>query len=206
MRGFRPSACQGPCGSRSPALQSAGLPRGPTRRFRRGPTSRPAWCPRPPRSAPSRYLEARWQERFERTLETVDGVVTARVQPGTCRGLNPLAVDSKPRVAAQAAVLLKVRPERSVARYARPTCRKLVAGSVAGLLPESVAVVVTPAAEAPSQRAPTLASVGPLRWIQAAASCFWSHSWAAWRSLPRWLSCCSSPPAASPPSTAGTGE
>jgi type III secretory pathway lipoprotein EscJ len=41
--------------------------------------------------------------------------------------------------------------------------QKLVAGSVAGLSPEAVAVVVTPATEVPSQRAPALASVGPLK-------------------------------------------
>jgi type III secretory pathway lipoprotein EscJ len=41
--------------------------------------------------------------------------------------------------------------------------QKLVAGSVAGLAPEAVAVVVTPAAEVPSQRAPALASVGFLQ-------------------------------------------
>jgi type III secretory pathway lipoprotein EscJ len=70
-------------------------------------------------------------------------------------------VDGKPRVAAQAAVLLKVRPASTPLREA--DVQKLVAGSVAGLLPEAVAVVVTPTAEAPSRRMHTLASVGPLQ-------------------------------------------
>jgi type III secretion protein J len=107
----------------------------------------------------ARYLEALAGE-IERTLETADGVVTARVHL-VLPEPDPLTVDGKPRVAAQAAVLLKVRPAPAPLREA--DVQKLVAGSVAGLSPEAVAVVVTPATEVPSQRAPALASVGPLK-------------------------------------------
>ncbi len=138
-------------------LQSLGLPRG--RRAGFGEVYKQTSLVPTPTEERARYLEALAGE-IERTLETVDGVVTARVHLVLAEP-DPLAVDSKPRVAAQAAVLLKVRPEPVALREA--DVQKLVAGSVAGLLPESVAVVVTPAAEAPSQRAPTLASVGPLQ-------------------------------------------
>ena len=107
----------------------------------------------------ARYLEALAGE-IERTLETADGVVASRVHL-VLPEPDPLALEGKPRVAAQAAVLLKVRPTSTPLREA--DVQKLVAGSVAGLLPEAVAVVVTPAAEVPSLRAPALASVGPLK-------------------------------------------
>jgi type III secretion protein J len=137
-------------------LQSLGLPRG--RRAGFGEVYKQASLVPTPTEERARYLEALAGE-IERTLETVDGVVTARVHLVLAEP-DPLAVDGKPRVAAQAAVLLKVRPALASLREA--DVQKLVAGSVAGLLPEAVAVVVTPAADVPSQRAPALASVGPV--------------------------------------------
>ena len=138
-------------------LQSLGLPRG--RRSGFGEIYKQASLVPTPTEDRARYLGALAGE-IERTLETVDGVVTARVHLVLSEP-DPLAVDGKPRVAAQAAVLLKVRPAPAALREA--DVQKLVAGSVPGLLPEAVAVVVTPAAEAPSQRAPALASVGPVQ-------------------------------------------
>jgi type III secretion protein J len=138
-------------------LQSLGLPRG--RRAGFGEVYKQASLVPTPTEERARYLEALAGE-IERTLETADGVVTARVHLVLAEP-DPLAVDGKPRVAAQAAVLLKVRPASTPLREA--DVQKLVAGSVAGLLPEAVAVVVTPTAEAPSRRTPTLASVGPLQ-------------------------------------------
>jgi type III secretion protein J len=138
-------------------LQSLGLPRG--RRSGFGEVYKQASLVPTPTEDRARYLGALAGE-IERTLETVDGVVTARVHL-VLPEPDPLAVDGKPRVAAQAAVLLKVRPAPAALREA--DVQKLVAGSVPGLLPEAVAVVVTPAAEAPSQRAPALASVGPVQ-------------------------------------------
>jgi type III secretion protein J len=138
-------------------LQSLGLPRG--RRAGFGEVYKQASLVPTPTEDRARYLEALAGE-IERTLETADGVVTARVHL-VLPEPDPLAVDGKPRVAAQAAVLLKVRPAPAPLREA--DVQKLVAGSVAGLSPEAVAVVVTPATEVPSQRAPALASVGPLK-------------------------------------------
>jgi len=138
-------------------LQSLGLPRG--RRSGFGEIYKQASLVPTPTEERARYLEALAGE-IERTLETVDGVVAARVHL-VLPEPDPLAVDGKPRVAAQAAVLLKARPAPAALREAE--VQKLVAGSVAGLLPEAVAVVVTPATEAPSLRTPALASVGPLQ-------------------------------------------
>jgi len=138
-------------------LQSLGLPRG--RRAGFGEIYKQASLVPTPTEERARYLEALAGE-IERTLETVDGVVASRVHL-VLPEPDPLAVDGKPRVAARAAVLLKVRPTPAALREG--DVQKLVAGSVAGLLPEAVAVVVTPAAEAPSHRAPGLASIGPLQ-------------------------------------------
>jgi type III secretion protein J len=107
----------------------------------------------------ARYVEALSGE-IERTLETVDGVVGARVHLVLSES-DPLAADGKPRVPAQAAVLLKSRPGPAPLKEAE--VQKLVAGSVPGLLPAAVAVVVTAAPEAPSTGAPALAALGPLR-------------------------------------------
>jgi type III secretion protein J len=107
----------------------------------------------------ARYLEALGSE-LERTLETIDGVVGARVHivlPET----DPLAVDGKPRVPAQAAVLLKARGGAPPVKEA--DVQKLVAGSVPGLQPAAVAVVLTAAPDGPAPGAPALAPLGPLR-------------------------------------------
>jgi type III secretion protein J len=108
----------------------------------------------------ARYAEGLAGE-LARTLETVEGVVLARVHL-VLPELDPLAVDGKPRVAAQAAVLLKTRAGRPLP-IAEADVQKLVAGSVPGLLPAAVSVVVTPAAAAPAGRESGLVALGPLR-------------------------------------------
>jgi type III secretion protein J len=145
-------------------LRAAGLPRDRRRGFAEA-YGQPSLIPTASEER-ARYLDALAGE-IERTLETVDGVVGARVHlvpvdidPGALDG-----DDAKPRPAARAAVLLKTRPES--ARAGRPPIdpadvRRLVAGSVPGLAEAAVAVVTTAAPE-PSASVPALAAVGPLR-------------------------------------------
>jgi type III secretion protein J len=108
----------------------------------------------------ARYVDALAGE-IERTLESADGIVNARVHL-VLEESDPLAVDTKPRRGARAAVLLKARQGR--APLAQGDVQKLVAGSVAGLEPASVSVVVTAASEPGEASAATpLAALGPLR-------------------------------------------
>jgi type III secretion protein J len=106
----------------------------------------------------ARYVDALAGE-IERTLESVDGVVSARVHL-VLEETDPLAVDAKPRSPARAAVLLAARPGHTP--IAREDIQRLVAGSVAGLDAAAVAVVVT-SAPAAADEEPVLAAVGPLR-------------------------------------------
>ncbi len=138
-------------------LRSLGLPRG--RRSGFGEVYKQASLVPTPTEERARYVEALTGE-IERTLETVEGVASARVHlvlPET----DPLATDGKPRVPAQAAVLLKVRTGPAPLREGE--VQRLVAGSVPSLAPESVAVVLTPAPEGPGQAAPVFETFGPLR-------------------------------------------
>jgi len=108
----------------------------------------------------ARYLQATAGE-VERTLEMVDGVVSARVHL-VLEESDPLALDAgKPRAAARAAVLIKIAGSR--APLAELDVQKLVAGSVPGLDPHAVAVVTTPAPVAEAGALGALASVGPFR-------------------------------------------
>jgi type III secretion protein J len=107
----------------------------------------------------ARYLEALAGE-LERTLETVEGVASARVHL-VLPEPDPLATDGKPRVPAQGAVLLKVRTGPAPIREA--DVQRLLAGSVPGLSAEAVSVVLTSAPEGPSPSTPALESLGPLR-------------------------------------------
>ena len=108
----------------------------------------------------ARYVDALAGE-IERTLESADGIVNARVHL-VLEESDPLAIDTKPRRGARAAVLLKARQGR--APLAAGDVQKLVAGSVAGLEPASVSVVVTAASDPGEASAgATLAALGPLR-------------------------------------------
>jgi type III secretion protein J len=107
----------------------------------------------------ARYIQALAGE-IERTLETVEGVVGARVHLVMAEA-DPLANDGKPRVPAQAAVLLKARLGPAPIKEA--DVQRLVAGSVPGLQAASVAVVITAAGDGSATATPALTALGPLR-------------------------------------------
>lgn len=138
-------------------LRALGLPRDKRRGFAET-YGQPSLIPTPSEER-ARYLDATAGE-IERTLETVDGVVSARVHL-VLEESDPLAVDTRPRSAARAAVLLKARP--GDAPIAVADVQKLVAGSVAGLDAAAVGVVITAAADPGEVAAATLAPLGPLR-------------------------------------------
>jgi type III secretion protein J len=139
-------------------VRSLGLPRGPRSGLHEV-YKQPSLVPTPTEER-ARYADALTGE-VARTLETVDGVVSARVHL-VLPEIDPLAIDGKPRVAAQAAVLLKARGGRP-APIAERDVQKLVAGSVPGLDLSAVAVVVTLAPELPATSAASLVALGPLR-------------------------------------------
>jgi len=138
-------------------LRALGLPRDRRRGFSET-YGQPSLIPTPSEER-ARYLDATAGE-IERTLETVDGVVSARVHL-VLEESDPLAVDGRQKSAARAAVLIKARS--GPAPIGELEVQKLVAGSVAGLDPASVGVVVTPAADPGEAAAAALAPVGPLR-------------------------------------------
>ncbi len=137
-------------------LRALGLPREPRHGFSET-YGQPSFIPTPSEER-ARYVDALAGE-IERTLEGVDGVVSARVHL-VLEEEDPLAVDAKPRAGARAAVLLTTRPGRTP--IAREDVQRLVAGSVSGLDAAAVAVVVTAAAAEPAS-ATALTAVGPLR-------------------------------------------
>ena len=107
----------------------------------------------------ARFLEALGND-IERTLETIEGVVSARVHIVLSES-DPLAADDKPRIPAQAAALIKTR-----AGIDNPVkeadVQQLVGRSVPGLVPDAVAVVVTSAPEWTGEGKPILVSYGPI--------------------------------------------
>jgi type III secretion protein J len=138
-------------------LRALGLPRDRRRGFSET-YGQPSLIPTPSEER-ARYLDATAGE-IERTLETVDGVVSARVHL-VLEESDPLAVDGKQKSPARAAVLIKARS--GPAPINDLDVQKLVAGSVAGLDPAAVGVVVTPAADPGLAATAALAPVGPLR-------------------------------------------
>jgi type III secretion protein J len=137
-------------------LRALGLPREPRHGFSET-YGQPSLIPTASEER-ARYVDALAGE-IERTLESVDGVVSARVHL-VLEETDPLAADAKPRAAARAAVLLAARPGRTP--IAGADVQRLVAGSVAGLEAAAVAVVFT-AAPAIAEDEPVLAALGPLR-------------------------------------------
>jgi type III secretion protein J len=138
-------------------LRALGLPHDRRRGFAET-YGQPSLIPTPSEDR-ARYVDALAGE-IERTLETADGVISARVHL-VLEESDPLAADAKPRTGARAAVLLKARP--GITPFSEGDIQKLVAGSVAGLDPPAVSVVVTAAAD-PNAAAPaSLAALGPLR-------------------------------------------
>jgi type III secretion protein J len=108
----------------------------------------------------ARFLEALGNE-IERSLETVEGVVSARVHIVPSE-TDPLSVDAKPRVPAQAAVLLKTRAGGTPA-LKEADIQRLVAASVPGLTPPAVAVVLTTVPEWSGASGTTMVDIGPIR-------------------------------------------
>jgi type III secretion protein J len=136
-------------------LRALGLPHDKRRGYAET-YGQPSLIPTPSEER-ARYLDATAGE-IERTLETVDGIVSARVHL-VLEESDPLAVDARPKSAARAAVLLKARP--GAAPISVADVQKLVAGSVAGLDAAAVGVVITAAADPAATAA--LAPLGPLR-------------------------------------------
>jgi type III secretion protein J len=137
-------------------LRALGLPRDRRHGFSET-YGQPSLIPTPSEER-ARYVDALAGE-IERTLEEVDGVVSARVHL-VLEETDPLALDGKARAAARGAVLVTTRPGRTP--IAREDVQRLVAGSVAGLDAPSVAVVFT-AAPVVAEDAPTMAAIGPVR-------------------------------------------
>src|SRR5262245_57548207 len=138
-------------------LRALGLPHDRRRGFSET-YGQPSLIPTPSEER-ARYVDALTGE-IERTLESADGVVSARVHL-VLEENDPLATDAKPRSAARAAVLLKARP--GTTPLSEGDVQKLVAGSVAGLEPAAVSVVVTAAADPNAAATASLAALGPLR-------------------------------------------
>jgi type III secretion protein J len=108
----------------------------------------------------ARFVKALGND-IERTLETIDGVVGARVHL-VLPEMDPLAADAKARVEAQAGVLIKTRFGYQIP-ISGPDVQRLVAGAVAGLKSTNVSVVVTQAPDWASASQPSLIAVGPIR-------------------------------------------
>ena len=138
-------------------LRALGLPHDRRRGFAET-YGQPSLIPTPSEER-ARYVDALAGE-IERTLESADGVISARVHL-VLEETDPLAADAKPRNPARAAVLLKARP--GTAPFNEADVQKLVAGSVAGLQATSVSVVVTAAADPTATAGASLAALGPLR-------------------------------------------
>jgi type III secretion protein J len=156
--GFTIRIARGDGGRAVDLLRALGLPRPAPRGFAQT-YGQPSLIPTASEEH-ARYLDALAGE-IERTLENADGVVNARVHLVLAEA-DPLAVDAKPRTPARAAVLLKARLGR--APLSEDDVRRLVSGSVAGLDPAAVSVVMTAAAEPADP--PPLAALGPLRVTQ----------------------------------------
>jgi type III secretion protein J len=137
-------------------LRALGLPHEKRRGFAET-YGQPSLIPTPSEER-ARYVDALAGE-LERTLEAVDGVVSARVHL-VLEENDPLAVDGKVRAGARGAVLLATGAGRTP--ISREDVQRLVAGSVAGLDPAAVAVVFTVAPGAPEGE-PTMTAIGPLR-------------------------------------------
>lgn len=106
----------------------------------------------------ARFLRALTGE-IEQTLMAVDGIVSARVHV-VPEDRDAMAPQEPPRVAARAAVLLKVDPGARAINDQQVA--SLVAGSVPGLTVAAVAVVRTEMAQA-AKAEHSLVPVGPLR-------------------------------------------
>ena len=108
----------------------------------------------------ARFLEALGND-IERTLETVEGVASARVHIAPAEA-DPLSADAKPRIPAQASVLIKTRGTATLS-LKEADIQRLVSGGVQGLAPAAVAVVMTPAPEWSGAGESPMIALGPIR-------------------------------------------
>jgi type III secretion protein J len=139
-------------------LHSRGLPRG-RRSGLAEMYGQPSLVPSPTEER-ARFLEALGND-IERTLETIEGVVSAHVHLVLAEN-DPLAADPRPRVPAQASVLLKTRAGFSIP-LSILDIQRLVAGSVPGLQAPAVAVVSIAAPDWTGAGAPMMVAIGPMR-------------------------------------------
>ena len=108
----------------------------------------------------ARFLKALSND-IERTLESIEGVVKARVHIVPAES-DILSADGKPKIPASASVLIKTRASPVV--YLKPNeVQKIVSGAVSGLDPNAVSVVVTLAPEFTGANAPTMSQFGPIK-------------------------------------------
>src|SRR5688500_15236736 len=105
------------------------------------------------------YMQAVMGE-LEKTLQTITGVVEARVHVVLPES-DVLKEELQGPTITKAAVLLKYKPDRSgVAPFKEDDVRNLVANSVEGLKPADVAVV---SSEIPLDKKPDMVYAGPIK-------------------------------------------
>jgi type III secretion protein J len=146
-------------------MHSRGLPRG-RRSGLAEMYGQPSLVPSPTEER-ARFLEALGND-IERTLESIDGVVSAHVHLVLAEN-DPLAADPRPRVPAQASVLLKVRAGFKIPLEV-VDIQRLVAGSVPGLQAPAVTVLSIPAPEWAGNGSPTMVAFGPVRMTPGSKS------------------------------------
>jgi type III secretion protein J len=139
-------------------MHSRGLPRG-RRSGLAEMYGQPSLVPSPTEER-ARFIEALGND-IERTLETIEGVVSAHVHLVLAEN-DPLAADPRPRVPAQASVLLKTRAGFTIP-VSITDIQKLVAGSVPGLTAPAVAVVYMATPDWTGAGAPMMVAIGPMR-------------------------------------------
>jgi type III secretion protein J len=116
----------------------------------------------PSEAAESAQLAAGISGELERSLESVDGVLMARVHLSVP---VPAPLRDSPPVRGSASVLLEHRGLS--APIAPDAIQRLVAGAVAGLTPSDVAVVMVPQPAPPGPFASDFAHVGPIAVARA---------------------------------------
>jgi type III secretion protein J len=136
-------------------LKAQGLPREPRQGFAEI-YARPGLIPSPAEER-ARFVLATVGE-IERSLESVDGVISARVHLVPLEP-EPNALDGRSRTAARAAVLLKTR-NGLLALGARDV-QQLVAGSVPGLDAAAVSVIFVRSGDNPNPESLAWTSLGP---------------------------------------------
>jgi type III secretion protein J len=136
-------------------LEAQGLPREPRQGFAEL-YARPGLIPSPAEER-ARFVLATVGE-IERTLESVDGIISARVHLVPLEP-EPNALDGRSRSAARAAVLLKTRA--GFLALGPRDVQQLVAGSVPGLEASAVSVIVVPSADTQNAQAVAWTSLGP---------------------------------------------